>query len=366
MAKNNKPSIKEEYKEIFQELDEMNPESSILAQSPLSVVENWIDTGNYALNAIMSGSVYGGVPQGRIVGFAGPPSSGKTLLMNKVIGNAQKSLGQFGVIWDSEVAVDANSAANVGCDTTRIKHFPVETVEDCRNQVSRFLDNIIAKGKIGKFIISIDSVGNLASAKEVADAAAGKSATDMGLRAKAIKSMMRTLTYKTAKAKTSIMFSSHIYDDPTALYPSLVKPQSGGKGPGYLASLMVQLAHKAEKDEKAHKGEEIVVGAERIGTTLDAMTVKNRFIPPFLRTKIYVNFKTGVDRYSGLLDLCVNYGIIIPTGSTYTLPDGQSLGYAKTFTKNVELWEEILPKLDKVLKDEFRYSKEKRNEQTTD
>lgn len=353
-----KTEIKDEFKGFFDELDKMNPDAVILAESPLSIVDKWIDTGCYALNAIMSGSVYGGVPSGRIVGFTGPSSSGKTLIINKVIGNAQKQFGAFGVIWDSEVAIDANAAENVGCDTTRIKHCPVETVEDARNQISKFLDNIIAKGMQGKFIIALDSLGNLASAKELKDIEKDKSAADMGLRAKSIKSMMRVLTYKAAKAKTTILFSNHIYDDPSALYPSLVKNQSGGKGPVYLASLLVQLAHKAEKEED-RKGEQIITGAERIGSTLNAMTVKNRFIPPFLRTDMYINYKTGLDRYAGLLELAITYGIIIQGGATYSLPDGTKLGYAKGFKNDPKFWEPILPKLDEELKKEFKYSNEK-------
>jgi RecA/RadA recombinase len=356
--KSKRNGVKEDFREIFDDLEALNPESSVLSQSPLSVVKNWIDTGCYALNAIMSGSVFGGVPQGRIIGFAGPPSSGKTLIMNKIIGNAQKNLGQFGVIWDSEVAVDATAATNVGCDASRIRHCPVESVEDCRNQIVKFLDRVIESGNKGKFIISIDSVGNLASSKEVADAAAGKNATDMGLRAKSIKSMMRTLTYKAAKAETTILFSSHIYDDPAALYPSLVKNQSGGKGPLYLASLLVQLAHKAEKDAKDHEGEKKIAGAERVGATMSALTVKNRFVPPFLRTDMYINYKTGLDKYAGLLELCIDYDIIVQTGSTYQLADGTKLGYKKQFKSQPELWQDILPKLDKALKDEFKYSNE--------
>ncbi len=353
----NKTKIKDEYKDFFAELDKQNPDAVILSESPLSFVDNWIDTGCYALNAIMSGSLFGGVPQGRIVGFTGPSSSGKTLIINKVIAKAQQQLGQFGVIWDSEVAVDAGAAANVGCDTSRIKHCPVETVEEARNQISKFLDNIIAKNMQGKFIIALDSLGNLASAKEIADIEKDKHAVDMGMRAKAIKSMMRTLTYKAAKAKTTILFSNHIYDDPSAMFPSLVKNQSGGKGPVYLASLLVQLSHKSEKEE-ARKGEAIIAGAERIGSTLNAMTVKNRFIPPFLRTDMYINYKTGLDRYAGLLELAVTYGIIVQSGATFALPDGTKLGYAKGFKSDPKFWAPILPVLDKALITEFRYSTE--------
>ena len=176
---------------IFGAVDKMNPDASTLEDNNLSTVDEWISTGCYALNAIISGSLYKGIPRGRITGFAGPSMSGKTFIINKCIANAQKD-GYIGVIWDSEVAVDKKGAVGVGVDPGRVKHYPVESVEDCRNQISTFLDAVIKQNENTeekdrqKFIISIDSLGNLASSKELKDAEAGKDATDTGTRAKCL------------------------------------------------------------------------------------------------------------------------------------------------------------------------------------
>ena len=146
--------------------------------------------------------------------------------------------------------------------------------------------------------------------KEVNDAAAGKSAMDMGMRAKSLKSMMRLLTYKAARTGTTILFANHTYDDPSAMYPTLVKHQAGGKGPIYLASVLIQLAGKSEKQDDANQQDEMLPEAKKYsGTTLRALTVKNRFIPPFLECEMYLNFKTGLDKYAGLKDVAVNHGI---------------------------------------------------------
>ena len=176
---------------IFGSVDKMNPDYSTLEDNSLSTVDEWISTGCYALNAIISGSLYKGIPRGRITGFAGPSMCGKTFIINKCIANAQKD-GYIGVIWDSEVAVDKKGAMGVGVDPAKVKHYPVESVEDCRNQISTLLDNLIKynenleeKDK-QKVIISIDSLGNLASSKELKDAEAGKDATDTGTRAKCL------------------------------------------------------------------------------------------------------------------------------------------------------------------------------------
>ena len=238
-----------------------------------------------------------------------------------------------------------------------MKYVPVQTVEACRNQISAFLDSVVEAKMNGKFIISIDSLGNLASQKEIDDAEKGKTATDMGTRAKGLKSMMRLLTFKAAQAGITILFSNHTYDDPSAMFPTLVKAQSGGKGPVYLSSVLVQLAKRDEKHDKANDADEIIPEANKVsGTTLRALTVKNRFIPPFLEGEMYLNFRKGLDKYSGIKEMAVNHGVIQQTGSTYQFPDGTKIGYYKNWKTNKDIWSKILPELEKKLKVAYSYS----------
>lgn len=349
---------------IFNKLDKLNPDATILSKSALSVVNEWIDTGCMVLNSIISGSLYGGVPVGRITGFSGPSAAGKTYIINKILANAQKK-GMHPVIFDTEAAVDVGSTQGVGLDPSKVKYVPVQTVEDCRNQLSAFLDSVIEAKAKNKFIVSIDSLGNLASQKEIEDAEKGKTAMDMGTRAKGLKSMMRLLTFKAAQAGVTILFSNHTYDDPAAMFPTLVKQQSGGKGPVYLASVLVQLAKRDEKHDKSNEDDEILPEANKVsGTTLRALTVKNRFVPPFLECEAYLNFRRGLDKYSGLKEMAVNHGIIKQTGSTFVLPatDKQpekKLGYYKNWKSDTELWEKsILPQLEARLKEQYSYSNE--------
>jgi RecA/RadA recombinase len=342
-------------KDIFEAVDALNSDASLLSEeNSLSIVNDWIDTGSYALNAIFSGSLYGGVPVGRITGFSGPSGAGKTLIINKIIANAQKK-GYFAAVWDTEAAVDRQSAEGVGIDPKRVKYYPVETVEDCRNQIATFLDKIIAaKDPNLKVIIAIDSLGNLASAKELRDVTEGKDAADMGTKAKAMKSMMRALTFKAAKARVPILFTNHIYDNPTSMYPELVKKQSGGSGPVYLASLLVQLATRNEKIDKNEDQESIGVAHNVSGVTLSAMTVKNRFVPPFLKAELYNNFRTGLSRYAGLADMAIAMGVV--TGDkTYSL-GADKIGYRKNWENDVEFWDKkALPLLEKAFKEKVCY-----------
>jgi recombination protein RecA len=356
MAKKSNPDI--DFSSFFKDLDKMNPEATMLSENALSVVNDWIDTGSLALNAICSGSLFNGIPMGRITGFSGPSGCGKTLIMMKIMANAQKK-GMIPVIWDSEAAADRVVAENLGCDVNSIKYCPVETVEDCRNQMVTFLDKVIADPTLhGKFIIGLDSLGNLASSKEIEDARAGKTASDMGLRAKVIKSMMRTLTYKCARANVPMVFSNHTYADPSSMFPSLVKNQSGGSGPLYLASLLVQMSVRQEKGEK--DDEDLLPNANKVsGVTLSAMTVKNRFIPPFLKTELYLSFLKGLSKYTGLKDLAVGFGVIEQSGSTYSFK-GEKIGYASKWENDVDFWEQkCIPELEKTIKSKLKYSDEK-------
>lgn len=340
-------------KDIFGSVDKLNPDATFLEDSSISTPSDWIDTGSRALNAIISGSLHKGIPVGRITGFAGPSGAGKTLIMNKIMANAQKK-GYIAVIWDSEVAVDKESAKNVGMDLKKTKYYPVETIEDCRNQISTFLDAVIeANDPDNKFIIAIDSLGNLASSKEIEDARKGKDAADVGQRAKATKSMMRAITYKAAKAQVPILFSNHIYEG-MEMFPSLIKNQAGGKGPIYLASVLVQLSLRNEKSTENPDEEAIAISHNVSGITMGALTVKNRIVPPFLKTELYLNFKTGLDKNTGLFDLALGLGVIEQGGKTYSF-NGESVGYRKNIEKDPEFWKKVIPALEEKLNQELRY-----------
>jgi RecA/RadA recombinase len=351
----------------FKVLDDLNPDSTFLSESTLSNVDSWIDTGCMALNAIISGSLHKGIPMGRITGFSGPSQSGKTLILNRIFANAQKA-GMTPVIFDTEAACDTQSAENCGCDASKMKYCPVDTIEQCRNQIMAFLDSVIENNLHGKFIIGIDSLGNLISQKELNDVSNNKDAADMGTRAKALKSMLRVMTSRAAKANIPIVFTNHIYSNPTEMYPSLVKTQSGGSGPIYMASVLVQLATRQEKQDDKRENDVILPGANKVsGVTMRALTTKNRFVPPFLETEIYLNFKTGLAKYSGLLDMAIGHGVVIQSGATYSLADGIKLGYFKNWGSDTALWEcKILPELEKALSQSVTFSTKEQQTQTED
>lgn len=369
MSEDEKLKIKEAKKEAalitsaLDSIDKINPYATYLSDSSLSsTVSEWTDTGNYVLNAICSGSCYGGIPGGRVTLLAGESKVGKSLFVMKILANAQKD-GRVPVIFDSENALDAESAKRVGLDLENVKYIPCVTIEQTRNAIFKLLEQIQEKGLEGKFIIAIDSLGNLQSELEIKRMGKDNTATDMGSAARAIKSLLKMCTTMGGLTNTTILCTNHVYDDPSAMFPSLEKNMSGGKGTAYLPSLTVQLARKPidarnTKNDNITGGDQLATAQKTYaGIVIRALTVKNRFIMQYLEGEMYLSFSTGLDRYYGLLDLAVGLGAIIQTGSTYTLPDGKKLGFYKSFRKDKELWEDtIIPVIEEKIKKEWTYS----------
>ena len=339
-------------------IDKVNPFATYLEDSTLSRVGGWIDTGSYVLNAIISGSIHGGIPKGRVTMLGGESMTGKTLFVLKILANAQKE-GLIPVIFDTENAVDPEGAARIGLDISKVKYVPCVTIEQTRNALYKFLTSVKEKGLEGKFIVAIDSLGNLQSELEHSRMGKESTSSDMGSKARAMKSLMQTCTNLGATTQTTILCTNHVYDDPAALFPSIEKHMPGGKSIVYLPSVTVQLARKPVKSDggKTMDAETAVGQKNYAGIIIRALTRTNRFIKQYLQGEMFLSFHTGLDRYYGLLDLAVGVGAVVQTGSTYQLPDGKKIGYYKSFRKDVDLWENtILPVLEERIKTEWAYS----------
>jgi RecA/RadA recombinase len=183
----------------------------------------------------------------------------------------------------------------------------------------------------------------------------------MGARAVSLKSMLRSITHVAAKANCPIIFTNHVYDNPGALYPTLIKSQSGGSGPLYMSSVLVQMSTKQERvgksDNKNASDEVTPLSKDVNGLTMRALTTKNRFVPPFLECEMYLNFRNGLSKYSGLLEMAEGYGIIHKQGHRYALGE-EVLGFYKDWKDSEEVWDKILPRLEEKLKVELQFKKE--------
>ena len=189
----------------------------------------------------------------------------------------------------------------------------------------------------------------------------------MGSRAKAMKSLLRTCTQLAGLTKTTILATNHIFEDPAAMFPSLVKDMPGGKAAVYLPSVTVQLARKPVKEDNNTDGKLAVGQKKYSGVILRALTVKNRFVKQYLEGEMYLSFDKGLNKIYGLLDLAVGLGAVNQTGATYQLPDGTKLGYYSKWKDNNELWDNtIIPVIEEKIKSEWKYGNSSKDEDIPD
>lgn len=287
----------------------------------------------------------------------------KSSIVQKVLANAQKA-GLTPIIFDTENAIDNEGAMRLGLDTSKVKYIPTFNIEKCRNDIFKFLNVVKEKGLEGKFIIAIDSLGNLQSAMETTRMEKDSTSMDMGSRARAIGSLLTTCTQLAGLTKTPIIMTNHLYDNPGDLHPTLVKNMPGGKKCVYLPSVSVQLMRKPVKADavKGNAGELAAGQRNYVGIVIRALTAKNRFVKQYLEGEMFISFSNGADKYHGLLDLAVELGVIQQAGATYSI-DGEKLGYAKSFAENSEFWEDkIIPLMQKKIDVNWAYSSEQDTE----
>jgi RecA/RadA recombinase len=347
------------------EIDSVNPYATFLNDSTLSEVDEWIDTGNYALNAIISGSLFGGIPKGRIVQFAGPSMCGKSYFILQILANAQK-MGMTVVIFDSENAINQKTAIAFGLDPSKVKYITSVTVEQTKNAIYKFLKGVKEKGLEGKFIIAIDSLANLQSEMDLTRMEKESVSSDMGSKAKAVKSLLTTCTNMSTITKTPIIFSNHVFDNPAQMFPSIENNIACGKSCIYLPSVTVQLARKlvADDDGKTLDSKLAVAQKKYSGIVVRALTTKNRFMKQYLECEMYLSFSTGLNRYYGLLEIMKGMGVVENKGSIYYDWNGEKLGFYKAWRNNKDLWDNtLLPELESRIKKEWSYGNLKEDEE---
>lgn len=261
---------------------------SILATNVFSEVNEWIDCGNYMLNAQFSGTLFGGIPNTRSVGFAGDPGSGKTFLCLNIVREAQKK-GYFVFYCDTEGAVDREQAANFGIDVERIRYQPIKLVSQFKTFVVNIINMLKEEKKKDpenppKFMIVLDSIGMLTTDKEQKDAAAGHNAQDMGLKAKELRSLFRNITLDLAEHKIPLIATNHTASG--GMMAAKVTP--GGDGPIFAFSLLTFLSKSQLKE-----------GETKTGIIVKSKIRKSRFTIP-QDVSFHISFYNRMNRFVGL------------------------------------------------------------------
>lgn len=263
---------------------------SILATNTFSEVDEWIPTGNYLLNAQISGSLFGGVPNTRSFGVMGDPGTGKSFFCLNVVREAQK-IGYDVIYCDTEGAIDKSGAVKFGIDVNKIRYQPIQTVSQFQTFVANVLD-IVKKAKANgdnpKILIVLDSLGMLSTDKELADAMKGHNAADMGAKAKELRKLFRVITLDLTAAKIPLICTNHVYAG-GGYVPT--KESSGGDGPIFAMSVVAFLSKAQLKDGSGTK----------TGIVCTSTLKKSRFTIPE-QIKFHISFSHGMNPYVGLQD----------------------------------------------------------------
>ena len=313
--------------------------------SDIDETETYVDTGSYIFNALVSGSVFGGVSGNKITAIAGESSTGKTFFSLAVVKNfLDTNPDGYCLYFDTEAAITKSLIESRGIDTTRLVVVNVVTIEEFRTKalkaVDMYLKASVEERKPCMFVL--DSLGMLSTNKEINDALDDKQVRDM-TKSQLIKGAFRMLTLKLGQANVPLLVTNHTYDVIGAYVPT--KEMGGGSGLKYAASTIIYLSKKKEKD-----------GTEVVGNIIKAKTAKSRLSKENKDVEIRLFYdERGLDRYYGLLELGEIGGLWKNVAGRYEI-DGKKI-YAKQILKEPEVYftEEVMQKLDEIAKKEFSY-----------
>jgi len=315
--------------------------------SDIDETETYVDTGSYIFNALVSGSIFGGVSSNKITAIAGETSTGKTFFSLAVVKNfLDNNPTGYCLYFDTEAAITKSLLESRGIDTSRTVVVNVVTVEEFRTKALKAVDLYMKKpeGERNPCIFVLDSLGMLSTSKEINDALNDKEVRDM-TKSQLIKGAFRMLTLKLGQAKIPMIVTNHLYSVVGSYVPT--QEQSGGSGLKYAASSIVYLSKKKEKD-----------GTEVIGNIIKSKLVKSRLSKENQEVEIRLYYdERGLDKYYGLLELGEIGGLWKNTAGRYEI-DGKKI-YGKEILKNPEQYftPQVLQALDEIARQKFSYGK---------
>lgn len=308
-------------------------------------VDSFVDTGSYIFNALLSGSLHGGLPKNKITAIAGESATGKTFFALGMVKQFLSDNPDAAVIYfESESAITKEMIEDRGIDSKRIVIVPVVTVQQFRTQSISILDKYLETDESERppMMFVLDSLGMLSTTKEIEDTAEGKETKDM-TRAQIVKGAFRVLTLKLGRAKVPMIVTNHTYDVIGSMFPQ--KEMGGGSGLKYAASSIIYLSKRKEKD-----------GTDIIGNIIHCKNAKSRLTVENKVVDVRLSYDTGLDRYYGLLELALKHGVFEKSSTRVKLPNGKT-EFGKTINNNPEKYftEEVMESLEQAVNKEFKY-----------
>ena len=313
--------------------------------SDIDETETYVDTGSYIFNALVSGSIFGGVSGNKITAIAGESSTGKTFFSLAVVKNfLDNNPDGYCLYFDTEAAITKSLLESRGVDVNRTVVVNVVTIEEFRSKALKAVDIYLKKPVDDRkpCMFVLDSLGMLSTEKEITDALNDKQVRDM-TKSQLVKGAFRMLTLKLGQANIPMIVTNHTYDVIGSYVPT--KEMGGGSGLKYAASTIIYLCKKKEKD-----------GTEVIGNIIKAKTAKSRLSKENQEVEVRLYYdERGLDRYYGLLELGEEAGMWKNVAGRYEM-DGKKI-YAKEILRNPDQYftEEVMQQLDVAAKQQFSY-----------
>ena len=305
---------------------------------------DWISTGNYALNYLVSGDFNKGIPLGKVTVFAGESGSGKSYICAGNIVKAAQDQGIFVVLVDSENALDEQwlHALDVDTDEKKLLKLNMSMIDDVAKTVSTFMTDYKAMSEDDrpKVLFVIDSLGMLLTPTDVDQFGKGDLKGDMGRKPKALTALVRNCVNMFGSHNVGLVATNHTYASQDMFDPD--DKISGGQGFIYASSIVVAMRKlKLKEDEEGNKTTDVK------GIRAACKVMKTRFNKPFEGVQVKIPYETGMNPYSGLVDLFEKKGILSK--------DGNRLKYVDSKGKEVKeyrrVWEQGGELLDNVMTD---------------
>ena len=317
--------------------------TSVLSESKFFTEKDMVPTEVPMINVALSGSVDGGLAPGLTV-LAGPSKHFKTSFALLMAAAYMKHYSDAVMLfYDSEFGSPQTYFQQFGIDTSRVLHTPITNVEELKFDIIGQLEELDRDDKV---VVVIDSIGNLASKKEMEDALNEKSVADMS-RAKALKGLFRMTTPYLAMKNIPLLAVNHTYKE-IGLFPRDIV--GGGTGIYYSADNIWILGRQQDKKGTEIQGYHFVINVE-----------KSRFVKEKSKIPISVSWDNGVDKTSGLLDMALDYGVISRSGGWYQMVDPETgevddKKFREKETHTPEFWKDLLTdsKFNDFLKKKYR------------
>jgi recombination protein RecA len=306
---------------------------------------DWISTGNYALNYLISGDFNRGVPLGKVTVFAGESGAGKSYICSGNIVRHAQEQGIFVVLIDTENALDEAwlHALGVSTDESKLLKLSMAMVDDVAKTISTFMSDYKAlpDGERPKVLFVIDSVGMLLTPTDVNQFEAGDMKGDLGRKAKSLTALVRNCVNMFGAYGVGMVCTNHTYASQDMFDPD--DKISGGQGFIYASSIVVAMKKlKLKEDEEGNKISDVM------GIRSACKVMKTRYAKPFEGVQVKIPYSTGMSPYSGMVDLAEKKGLLKKDGNrlAFTTADGEII---KQFRK---AWEQNEGGcLDRVMQD---------------